>query len=199
MKLVKNEGSCTSEARSDTKTKSRRGMISDLSPLAAVLTVVLVISLSLLSLLCLRCRKKSTIIHEEAQIYDPQTFQRGGSKFAVKSSKTVTNANQMSSPSAKTSGYLAFQEDQTEEQDYQNVSVKTLSSSLEHDYIDPIACPLYGNGNNKLPAVDLNPGIYGNVFESMKVTESMEGTEDNDYENISVHQDEPDYVNENGE
>ncbi|MED6237864.1 hypothetical protein ATANTOWER_026347 [Ataeniobius toweri] len=187
MKLVKNEGSWTSE-----------GMIGDLSLLAAVLTVVSVMSLSLLSLLCLRCRKKSTIIHEEAQIYDPQTFQRGGSKFAVKSSKTVTNANQMSSPSAKTSGYHTFQEDQTEEQDYQNVSgMKTLSSSLEHDYIDPIAGPFYGNGDNRLPAVDLNPGIYGNVFESMKVTEVTEA--DNDYENVSVHQDEPDYVNENGE
>ncbi|MEQ2286290.1 hypothetical protein AMECASPLE_000961 [Ameca splendens] len=185
MKLVKNEGSWTSE-----------GMIGDLSPLAAVLTVVSVMSLSLLSLLCLRCRKKSTIIHEEAQTYDPQTFQRGGSKFAVKSSKTVTNANQMSSPSAKTSGYLAFQEDQTEEQDYENVpsnvsccdpAVQSLSSSLEHDYIDPIAGSVYGN------AVDLNPGIYGNILQSMEVTE------DYDYENVSVHQDEPDYVNENGE
>ncbi|MEQ2277161.1 hypothetical protein XENORESO_021116, partial [Xenotaenia resolanae] len=128
-----------------------------------------------------------------AQTYDAQTFQRGGSKFAVKSSKTVTNANQMSSPSEKTSGYLAFQEDQTEEQDYQNVSVKTLSSSLEHDYIDPIDGPLYGNGKNRSPAVDLNPGLYGNILQSMEVTE------DNDYENISVHQEEPDYVNENGE
>ncbi|MEQ2208882.1 hypothetical protein XENOCAPTIV_018288, partial [Xenoophorus captivus] len=183
MKLVKNEGSWTSE-----------GMIGDLSPLAAVLTVVSVMSLSLLSLLCLRCRKKSTIIHEEAQTYDPQTFQRGGSKFAVKSSKTVTNANQMSSPSAKTSGYHTFQEDQTEEQDYENVpSMQSLSSSLEHDYIDPIAGSVYGNGKSRLPAVDLNPGVYGNILQPMEVTE------DNDYENVSVHQDEPDYVNENGE
>ncbi|KAK5619068.1 hypothetical protein CRENBAI_001727 [Crenichthys baileyi] len=188
MKLVKNEGSWTSE-----------GMIGDLSLLAAVLTVVSVMSLSLLSLLCLRCRKKSTIIHEETQIYDPQTFQRGGSKFAVKSSKTVTNTNQMSSPSEKTSGYLAFQEDQTEEQDYENVSdvsccvpaVKSISSSLEHDYIDPIAAPWYGNGMNRLPEVDLDPGVYGNIS-----TEA-----DNDYENISKQQDseEPDYVNAKGE
>ncbi|KAA8586526.1 hypothetical protein FQN60_000362 [Etheostoma spectabile] len=49
-------------------------MIGNPGLLAAALTVVSVVSLSALCALCLRCRKKSTIIHEEHQIYDPQTL-----------------------------------------------------------------------------------------------------------------------------
>ncbi|KAM8835728.1 uncharacterized protein ACB058_016911 isoform 3-T3 [Synchiropus picturatus] len=65
---------------------------------AAVLALASVASLSLCALLCLRCRRrgKPKIIHEETQIYNPQVFSRGGSKFAVVRSKTVTRANQMS-------------------------------------------------------------------------------------------------------
>ncbi|KAM4547469.1 uncharacterized protein V3H82_021028 [Fundulus diaphanus] len=186
MKVVKNEGSRTSE-----------GMIGDLSPLAAVLTAVSVVSLGLLSLLCLRCKKKSTTIHEEAQIYDRQIFQRGGSKFAVMRSTTVTRANQMSSLSAETPEDPAFQEDQTDEQDYQNVSAQSVSSSVEHDYVAPIAVSLYENEKNRILEADQTPGIYGNVFPSLSITE------DDDYENAEFLEqrdsDEPDYVNENGE
>ncbi|XP_072230808.1 uncharacterized protein [Leuresthes tenuis] len=72
----------------------------NISLLAAVLTVVSVASLSLVSLLCLRCKSKKKIIQEENHVYDPQTFQRGGSKFAVMGSKTVTRTNQLSSTAA---------------------------------------------------------------------------------------------------
>ncbi|XP_053703703.1 LAT2 domain-containing protein isoform X4 [Synchiropus splendidus] len=65
---------------------------------AAVLALASLASLSLCALLCLRCRRrgKPKIIHEETQIYNPQVFSRGGSRFAVVRSKTVTRANQMS-------------------------------------------------------------------------------------------------------
>ncbi|XP_038127884.1 LAT2 domain-containing protein isoform X4 [Cyprinodon tularosa] len=196
MKEVKNEGGWTSE-----------GMNGDLSLVAAVLAVVSVVSLSLLSILCLRCKKKSTTIHEESQIYDPQIFQRGGSKFAVMRSKTVTRANPMSSPSdlnnkeqlfsRDTPEENQFQDAQTEEQDYENVSVQTISSSLEHDYVAPIAVSLYENEKSHLAEAEQNPGLYGNVFPSLSITE------DDDYENAEFleqqESDEPDYVNENGE
>ncbi|XP_038127883.1 LAT2 domain-containing protein isoform X3 [Cyprinodon tularosa] len=197
MKEVKNEGGWTSE-----------GMNGDLSLVAAVLAVVSVVSLSLLSILCLRCKKKSTTIHEESQIYDPQIFQRGGSKFAVMRSKTVTRANPMSSPSDSlnnkeqlfsrdTPEENQFQDAQTEEQDYENVSVQTISSSLEHDYVAPIAVSLYENEKSHLAEAEQNPGLYGNVFPSLSITE------DDDYENAEFleqqESDEPDYVNENGE
>ncbi|XP_038127885.1 LAT2 domain-containing protein isoform X5 [Cyprinodon tularosa] len=187
MKEVKNEGGWTSE-----------GMNGDLSLVAAVLAVVSVVSLSLLSILCLRCKKKSTTIHEESQIYDPQIFQRGGSKFAVMRSKTVTRANPMSSPSEDTPEENQFQDAQTEEQDYENVSgLQTISSSLEHDYVAPIAVSLYENEKSHLAEAEQNPGLYGNVFPSLSITE------DDDYENAEFleqqESDEPDYVNENGE
>ncbi|XP_038127888.1 LAT2 domain-containing protein isoform X7 [Cyprinodon tularosa] len=184
-------------------------MNGDLSLVAAVLAVVSVVSLSLLSILCLRCKKKSTTIHEESQIYDPQIFQRGGSKFAVMRSKTVTRANPMSSPSDSlnnkeqlfsrdTPEENQFQDAQTEEQDYENVSgLQTISSSLEHDYVAPIAVSLYENEKSHLAEAEQNPGLYGNVFPSLSITE------DDDYENAEFleqqESDEPDYVNENGE
>lgn len=172
-------------------------MIGDPSPLAAALTVVSVVSLSLLTFLCLRCKKKSTIIHEEAQIYDPQIFQRGGSKFAVMRSKTVTRSNEMSSPSIETRMDPSFQEDQTEDQDYENTGAHSVPSSLEHDYVAPIAVSLYENEKTRLPENDEIPGVYGNVFPSLSITE------DDDYENSEFleqqESDEPDYVNENGE
>ncbi|XP_056450567.1 uncharacterized protein LOC130385859 isoform X1 [Gadus chalcogrammus] len=61
----------------------------------AVLMLVSSASLSMLCLLCLKCKKKSKIIQQESSIYDPQIFQREGSRFAVTRSKTVTRPNQM--------------------------------------------------------------------------------------------------------
>ncbi|XP_037835024.1 LAT2 domain-containing protein [Kryptolebias marmoratus] len=170
-------------------------MTGDSGPLAAVLAVVSVMSLSLLSLLCLRCRKKSTIMQVESQIYDQQIFQRGGSKFAVMRSKTVTRSYQTPSGAAKTFEGSAFQEGQTEIQgDYENI---TAGSSPEHDYVAPIAVSLYENEKNRTPEADQIPGIYGNVFPSMSITE------DDDYENAAFleqqMEDEPDYVNEAGD
>nr|XP_054587098.1 uncharacterized protein LOC129152533 [Nothobranchius furzeri] len=170
-------------------------MTGDSSLLAAVLTVVSVISLSLLSLLCLRCKKKSKIMLE-SQIYDPQIFQRGGSKFAVIRSKTVTRGNLISSDTDETLEQSAFQDGETEEQgDYLNITVPTVSSNLEHDYVAPIAVALYENQKNRTLDDEQTPGIYGNVFLSLSIEE------DDDYENAAFLQqidDEPDYVNENG-
>ncbi|KAM9781772.1 uncharacterized protein ACBT44_022832 isoform 3-T4 [Syngnathus typhle] len=69
-------------------------MLGNSSVQCAVGGVASLALLSLLGLLCLRCKTKSKI-HGEAQIYNPHTFQREGSRFAVMRSKTVTKANQM--------------------------------------------------------------------------------------------------------
>ncbi|KAM9728672.1 uncharacterized protein ACNS7B_016540 [Menidia menidia] len=165
---------------------------------AAFLTVVSAASLSLLSLLCLRCRRKTKIIQEENVIYDPQTFQRGGSKFVVVGSKTVTTTNQLSSATAETIQESSFTEAQTDGQsDYQNIH--SISSTPEHDYVAPIAVSVYENGKTSTADAEEAPGIYGNVFPSMSITD------DDDYENseflehVIEMSEEPDYVNENGE
>ncbi|KAM8899924.1 uncharacterized protein AB9W97_010117 isoform 5-T5 [Spinachia spinachia] len=98
-------------------------MIGDSSPLAAALGVVLVTGLSLLSVLCLRCKNKSKIIHEEHQIYNLQTFQRGGSVFAVTQSKTVTRPNQITSVAADRREKFGDSATEMDDQpDYQNIS-----------------------------------------------------------------------------
>ncbi|XP_047462190.1 LAT2 domain-containing protein isoform X2 [Mugil cephalus] len=151
--------------------------------LAAVLTVVSVIILSVVVVLCLRCKRKSKVIHEEPQVYEPQTFQRGGSQFAVMQSKTVTRANQRSTTIVH-----------PEEPD--QPGVQTVSSSLEHDYVAPIAMSVYENEKPVERAGEEAPGIYGNVFNSLPI-------DDDDYENAEYldqvakeqEDDEPDYVN----
>ncbi|XP_056267760.1 LAT2 domain-containing protein isoform X1 [Pseudoliparis swirei] len=177
-------------------------MIGGSSPLAAVLTVVSVMCLSLLAVLCLRCKKKSKIIHEEHQIYNPQMFQRGGSVFAVTRSKTVTRANQITSITVETQE--EFEDFSTataaldEQPNYQNIS-NAETGSVEHTYVAPLAISVYENEQcTIITDADQIPGVYANTH-----TSSSKEDED-DYENAEyLHQvvqeendDEPEYVNE---
>ncbi|XP_023117639.1 uncharacterized protein LOC111563007 isoform X2 [Amphiprion ocellaris] len=143
------------------------------SLLVVVLTVVSVASLSLLSLLCLRCRRKSKIKEVERQIYDPQTFQRGGSKFAVMRSKTVTRINQMTSTTPESPDEFASPGDQT------------VSSSLEHDYVAPIAVSVYANEPIGGMMADYNqtPPDYENIFSSLPIADDEDDYENSQYLN----------------
>ncbi|XP_038564000.1 LAT2 domain-containing protein isoform X1 [Micropterus salmoides] len=168
-------------------------MIGNSSLLVAVLPVVSVVSLSLLSLLCLRCKKKTKIIHEEHQIYNPQTFQRGGSIFAVTQSKTVTRANQITSTSDETRDRFGETAISTSEPEYTNVHV--AKGDPEHTYVSPLAVTEYINEKKDS---DDDPGVYANV------TSSPTKDDEDDYENSEFldqrveeqEDDEPDYVNE---
>ncbi|XP_019729304.1 uncharacterized protein LOC109518098 isoform X2 [Hippocampus comes] len=77
----------------------------------AIATTASLASLSLLGLLCLRCKRKPKTIHEEAQIYNPHTFRREGSRFAVTRSKTVMKANQMT-PSSNEGACPVYENEQ---------------------------------------------------------------------------------------
>ncbi|XP_051793810.1 LAT2 domain-containing protein isoform X2 [Acanthochromis polyacanthus] len=158
------------------------------SLLVVVLTVASVAFLSLLSLMCLRCKRKSKIKEVERQIYDPQTFQRGGSKFAVMQSKTVTRVNQMTSTTAESPDEFATPGDQT------------VSSSLEHTYVAPIAVSVYANELiEDVTADNQTPPDYENVFSSLPIAEDEDDYENSQYLNQVKEQledSEPDYVNE---
>ncbi|XP_044077611.1 uncharacterized protein LOC122887945 isoform X3 [Siniperca chuatsi] len=171
------------------------GMIGNSSLLAAVLTVVSVasvVALSLLSLLCLRCKKKSKIIHEEHQIYNPQTFQRGGSLFAVTQSKTVTRGNQITTTTEET---------RQEIEDFSSAQTE----SLEHTYVAPLPITVYENEQTVTDSLHAlsneTPDVYANI------TSSPIKDDEDDYENSEFlgkiveeqEDDEPDYVNENGD
>ncbi|XP_070773646.1 uncharacterized protein [Enoplosus armatus] len=186
-------------------------MMGNSSLLAAVLTVVSVVLLSLLSLLCLRCKKKSKIIHEDHQIYNPQMFQRGGSMFAVTQSKTVTRANQITSTTAETrEEFEDFSCAAIDEQsDYQNITdvsycvAAAQTGSLEHTYVAPLPITVYENEqiNERIPDAAESLSVYANI-----TSEPIKDDED-DYENSQFlveiekeqEDDEPDYVNENGD
>ncbi|XP_050934390.1 LAT2 domain-containing protein isoform X2 [Lates calcarifer] len=178
-------------------------MIGNPSLLAAVLTVVSVVSLSLLSLLCLRCKRKSKVIREEQPTYNLQTFQRGGSIFAVTQSKTVTRANQISSATVETEVELS--PDATDDQsDYENIEKPAPQrGSLEHTYVAPLPCAVYANeetetGDLTGDLADQMPGVYENFIKSLPIKD-----DDDDYENsefleqvVNEEEDEPDYVNQ---
>ncbi|XP_026226722.1 uncharacterized protein si:dkey-183i3.6 isoform X2 [Anabas testudineus] len=197
---------CPEVANQHTNLRLHTGMIGNSSLLAAVLTVASVVSLSLLSLLCLRCKRKSKIIHAEHQIYDPQTFQRGGSVFAVMQSKTVTRANQITSTAIET-----YEEDfspaATDDQsDYENV---TDGTDVDHMYVDPLPASLYANDQNQktITGADQNPDVYANVYTSLTIKDDEDDYENSEFLDQGVQEsaknqeddDEPDYVNENGE
>ncbi|XP_075958534.1 uncharacterized protein LOC142960541 [Anarhichas minor] len=180
-------------------------MIGNFSLLAAALTVVSVMWLSLLSVLCLRCKKKSKIIHEEHQhqIYNPQTFHRGGSVFAVTQSKTVTRANQITSTTAETRE--EFEDFSTavmdEQSDYQNIS----NESEEHTYVAPLAISVYENEQSaRITDADQTPGVYANIHTSLSSKDDEDDYENSEFldqvvqEQKDIIADEPDYVNEDG-
>ncbi|XP_010792869.1 uncharacterized protein isoform X3 [Notothenia coriiceps] len=164
-----------------------------------VLTVGSVLSLSLLSALCLRCKKKSKIIHEEHQIYDPRTFQRGGSRFAVTESKTVTRANQITSTTVETQEDFSTAAND-EQSDYQNVS-DAQTGNPEHTYVAPLPISAYINELTKERITDQNPAVYANVISSLPIKEDEDDYENSDFLDKIVEEEEdnePDYVNENG-
>ncbi|XP_040929696.1 LAT2 domain-containing protein [Betta splendens] len=185
-------------------------MIGNSSLLAAVLTVASVVSISLLSLLCLRCKRKSKIIHEETQIYDPQTFQRGGSVFAVMQSKTVTRSNHITSTTIETYEEEFSPSPTDEQSDYENITdAAEIETNAEHTYVDPLPAQLYVNEETpeRITGDEQNTDVYANIFTSLSIKE-----DDDDYENSEFWEqcvqkpekeqdedDEPDYVNENGE
>ncbi|XP_041656819.1 LAT2 domain-containing protein [Cheilinus undulatus] len=182
-KLKKNEDRRTTE-----------GMIGNSSVLSAVLTVVSVLSLSLLALFCVRCKKKPKTIHEEHQIYNPQTFQRAGSRFAVTRSKTVTRANQMTkTPDDTGEQFEEFTAESTDgPSDYMNI-IDAFTGTAEHTYVAPLPVAVYANDErNEQTGSNLDPGDYENIQK-----------DDDDYENSEFlkkqEDEEPDYVNENGD
>ncbi|XP_036974744.1 uncharacterized protein LOC119030898 isoform X2 [Acanthopagrus latus] len=170
-------------------------MLGNSSLLAAVLTIVSVVALILLVLFCLRCKRKSKIIHEEHQIYNPQTFQREGSMFAVTRSKAVTRANQITTTTVETRNeWNECSEAASDNQSgYGNIR-DSHTGSLEHTYVDPLPMSLYENDEqNKNRISDHDPGVYANISPD----------DEDDYENSEFlkqqEDEEPDYVNENGE
>ncbi|XP_040907989.1 uncharacterized protein LOC121191011 [Toxotes jaculatrix] len=195
---LKNEGSRTTE-----------GMIGNSSPLAAVLTVVSTVSLSLLFLLCMRCKRKSKVIHEGQQEYDPHTFRRGGSVFAVTQSKTVTRANQINSATVEIQE--DFSPDSADDQsDYENIkepdtpcNAAPQTGSLEHTYVAPLPNSVYENEKNEIDIdeADQTQGVYANFIQSLPIDDDDEDSYENAGYLEQVRQneedsDEPDYVNE---
>ncbi|CAB1460783.1 unnamed protein product [Pleuronectes platessa] len=187
--LVKNEGSRTTE-----------GMLENTSVLAAVLSMVSVVSLSLLSVLCICCKRKTKVIREEDHTYDLQTFQRGGSIFAVMQSRPVTRTNQIPSTT------LDIQEEPSQDaaddqSDYENikhvVTAAHHTGRLEHTYVSPIPNAVYGNDMVQKDENDADQtmGVYENFFQSLPIID-----DEDDYENSEFLQqqedDELDYVNE---
>ncbi|XP_071061571.1 uncharacterized protein [Pseudochaenichthys georgianus] len=139
-----------------------------------VLTVGSVLSLSLLSVLCLRCKKKSKIIHEEHQIYDPRTLE------TQEDFSTAAN---------------------DEQSDYQNVS-DAQTGNPEHTYVAPLPMSAYINElMTKERITDQNPAVYANVISSLPIKEDEDDYENSDFLDKIVEEEEdnePDYVNENG-
>ncbi|XP_057677187.1 LAT2 domain-containing protein [Corythoichthys intestinalis] len=147
-------------------------MLGNSSEQLAVVTFALLASLSLLGLLCLRCKRKSKTIHEEMQIYNPHTFQRGGSRFAVMRSKTVTKANQMT-PSSNEDAYPAVY----------SVAVSPVGS-WEHIYVDPLPITVYENEFTPLMMKGGNPAIahYANVdVVARKIDDDADDYENSDF------------------
>ncbi|XP_035034860.1 LAT2 domain-containing protein [Hippoglossus stenolepis] len=167
-------------------------MLGNSSVLAAVLTVVSVVSLSLLSLMCMCCKRKTKVIHEEDHTYDLQTFQRGGSIFAVMQSRPVTRTNQI--PSTTVDIQEEPSQDAADDQsDYENIKQVFTpahhTGRLEHTYVSPIPNAVYGND------ADQTMDVYENFFQSLPITD-----DEDDYENSEFLQqqedEELDYVNE---
>ncbi|XP_040005627.1 LAT2 domain-containing protein [Xiphias gladius] len=182
-------------------------MIGNPSLVAAVLAVVSVVSLSLLSLLCLRCKNKSKVIHEEHQTYALQTFQRGGSIFAVTQSKTVTRANQIFSATVETPEESS-QDEPDEQADYENVQLLGITyiaapptGSPEHTYVAPLPSAVYENEMTKNTTTDADQmlGVYENFIKSLPIKDDEDDYENSEFLERAVQEqdDEPDYVNQN--
>ncbi|XP_064834630.1 linker for activation of T-cells family member 2-like isoform X2 [Oncorhynchus masou masou] len=183
-------------------------MIAIFSLQGAVLIIVSAASLSVFSAFCLWCRRKTKIIHEENQIYDPQIFQREGSRFAVMRSKTVTRPNQIIRELPPTPAEQTPQVVNEEQAKYQNVATAQMGS-VEPTYVDPIPVLVYQNVNESANAdtreSETDGDQYENVFPSIDTI--SRGSDGSDYENSEfleqvkmglepLEDDEPDYVND---
>ncbi|CAJ1063434.1 uncharacterized protein LOC113142634 isoform X2 [Xyrichtys novacula] len=135
----------------------------------AVLAVASVVSLSLISLLCLRCKKKSKTIHEVQQVYNTQIFEN------------------------RNFGDSLHEEEADEQSDYQNITEAHTGTSADHTYVAPLPIAVYENENGA--GVSQPQDVYVNI------TQERKSDDEDDYENSEFlkEQEEPDYVNENGE
>ncbi|XP_069395780.1 uncharacterized protein [Paralichthys olivaceus] len=192
---MKNEGSRTTE-----------GMFGNSSVSGAVLTGASVVSLSLLSFLCLCCKRKTKIIQEEHHTYDLQTFQRGGSIFAVMQSRPVTRTNQITSTTVEIQEELSFNE-ADEQSDYENVKQVCTAAphtrKLEHTYVSPLPAAVYGNEQiTKVEAGADQPfSVYENFFQSLPIKDDADDYENSEFLEQTQQQQEDsesesDYVNE---
>ncbi|XP_053298198.1 LAT2 domain-containing protein isoform X2 [Pleuronectes platessa] len=161
-------------------------MLENTSVLAAVLSMVSVVSLSLLSVLCICCKRKTKVIREEDHTYDLQTFQRGGSIFAVMQSRPVTRTNQIPSTT------LDIQEEPSQDaaddqSDYENikhvVTAAHHTGRLEHTYVSPIPNAVYGNDMVQKDENDADQTMDEDDYENSEFLQQQED-------------DELDYVNE---
>ncbi|XP_058272079.1 LAT2 domain-containing protein isoform X1 [Hemibagrus wyckioides] len=172
-------------------------MIEVTSQQGAILAFLSLSTVVFICALCVCCRKKSLIVQENNQLYIPQILHREGSRFAVTRSKTVTNANQISSNLSQSSGNVAHTSNSQLESavpdlegSYQNVSKPANHGIMDATYVDPIATP--PNNNSALDSE------YANIYRP----EDIDHDSSEDYENtefLQKHQiddnDESDYVN----
>ncbi|CAJ1063433.1 uncharacterized protein si:dkey-183i3.6 [Xyrichtys novacula] len=131
-------------------------------------------------------------IHEVQQVYNTQIFQRGGSRFAVTKSKTVTRPNQITDEN-RNFGDSLHEEEADEQSDYQNITEAHTGTSADHTYVAPLPIAVYENENGA--GVSQPQDVYVNI------TQERKSDDEDDYENSEFlkEQEEPDYVNENGE
>ncbi|CAL8365257.1 unnamed protein product [Lota lota] len=161
-----------------------------------VLMLVSLASLCMLCLLCLKCKKKHTIIQQESSIYDPQIFQRGGSRFAVTRSKTVTRPNQMTTQNQEGTEVRHSHISQAANEDY--TFVIGDHEGFEATYVSPLSSAVYENIEEiKEASSASNLCDYENILTALSIND------DDDYENyeflknIEDLTDDPDYVNAN--
>ncbi|KAJ7996967.1 hypothetical protein DPEC_G00224020 [Dallia pectoralis] len=170
-------------------------------------TVLGILTVTSFSVFCLWCRRKTKIIHEENQIYDPQTFRREGSRFAVMRSKTVTRPNQIIRDLPATPVEQKPEELNAEQHNYQNIA-KAQMSRFEPTYVHPIPAYVYQNVDESINEKTVNSETdtdqpYENVFPS-SVEIITNSDENSDYENsefleqekIESEDSDPDYVND---
>ncbi|KAK6317272.1 hypothetical protein J4Q44_G00126720 [Coregonus suidteri] len=179
-------------------------MIAIFSLQGSVLAVVSVASLSVFSAFCLWCRRKTKIIHEENQIYDPQLFQLEGSRFAVMPSQTVTRPNQIirdlpptpvePTPQAPMGSFEPTYVDPIPALVYQNVDESTNAETRYSETDHPVVL-------SAELAPDDDQCSYENVFPSIDIINR--DSDGSDYENsefleqmkMGSADDEPVYVN----
>ncbi|KAG7483838.1 hypothetical protein MATL_G00042510 [Megalops atlanticus] len=170
----------------------------------AGLAVVTLVTVGFLCAMCLRCRRRPRIIQEENHIYKPQLC-RGGSRFTVVRSKTVTRPNQITkdlppTPMGSPREICASPECAEDQPSYQNVA-NSKKGDPEALYVNPIPGTIYQNVTNS--DKDADSYSYENVFPTVDNPINQD-SDSSGYENTSFlkmkeDDDEPDYVNTESE